>query len=913
VDVVSSGGEGAILRAIDHHQHRQVALKMREFASEDELEATRSECRVLLSVTPHPALPIARDDLVEGGRHYLVVDWIEGSNLQDLVDRTGGRGLPLRDVLGHLSAVADGLDHLHALDPPVAHGDVKPANVILTPSGRVVLVDFGLAGRGAARTGSHGFTAPEVSAGARVCPASDIYGFAATAFALLTGAAPAGVLPDWEGLPPSTAQTIERALRCGMAVDPSKRPRSARAFIDMLTAWQEPAVHGHNLPAETTSFFGRRRETTVLRTMLREARLVTLTGPGGSGKTRLALSVARDEVESFADGVWLVELAALTDADLVAHQMASVLNVREEAGVPVLDAVIRHVATTVCLVVLDNCEHLVESCAAVLQRLLRSAPAVRVIATSREALGIPGETVFAVSPLPVPSETSVEESAACESVALFVDRAARVLPAFALDERSAAPVVRICRELEGIPLAIELAAARVRHMRVDEIAQRLDDRLDLLAAGRGLQPRQQTLRAVVDWGHELLSANERTLFRRLAAFAGGCTLDAASDVCGFGLDELGQLVDKSFLTADTRGPSTRYRMLETLRLYARERLEDAGEGPQMFAKQAAWMTGLADRAASQLSAGDEWWLSVFDDERDNLRQALGWAREHDLGMLLALAGSVWPYWYVRGQLQEGRAWLDAALDGAADSAQTGPVRTGAGVLAMLQGALDVAADHLTTAGRIFRENGDRRRLADVLNNLGNLEADRGNFDEAVGHYEDAIGLFREMGERHGVAVLLNNIGLLYADQGLADRGAASSSEALELFRSVGDKRGSGHALLNLAGIAARDGDVGRARDMLCESLAFLDAVRDTIGTAECIEGLAAIEPDPVRAARLFGAAQVMRERAGSTMYGAADARYERDVSAVRDALGTDFDRAWAEGRALGDREAVSLAAGAGQS
>jgi predicted ATPase/class 3 adenylate cyclase len=453
-----------------------------------------------------------------------------------------------------------------------------------------------------------------------------------------------------------------------------ERPERVYALLhpEFDGRWELPSPAG-NLPSERTRFVGREREVAEISTALRDARMLTLTGPGGAGKTRLALQVAARCSGSFGDGVWWVELAPFRDGNTVVEALASVLGVRPSPGRGLVQAVIGRLAEGHALVVLDNCEHLIEAAADLSEALLRGCPNVGVLATSREPLGVPGESDWPVPPLSLPLQVGVEPPAVVagsDAGALFVERARKARPSFELTDGNAPAVARICRELDGIPLAIEFAAARVRMLSVEQIASQLGDRLRLLTDGpRGADPRQRTLRGSVDWSYDLLCDQERLLFRRLAVFAGGWSLDAARTVCGGNgvedgaiLDLLASLIDKSLVLAEERGPVVRYRTLETVRQYAAELCEDSGEAPRLRERHLEFFLSLAERAEAELEIPRNLeWLEVLEPEAANLRAAIDRGIATDPQRALRISVLLTAWWEVSGRFSAAEDALGRAL------------------------------------------------------------------------------------------------------------------------------------------------------------------------------------------------------------------------------------------------------------
>jgi predicted ATPase/class 3 adenylate cyclase len=723
----------------------------------------------------------------------------------------------------------------------------------------------------------------------------------------------------------------------------------------------------HNLPLQLTRFIGRERELAAVEQVLASERLITLVGPGGAGKTRLALQVAADQVERIADGVWLVELAALADPALVPQTVVSVLGVREEPGRPLLAALLAALGTKRLLLVLDNCEHLIQACAELAAGVLRACPGVRILATSREALAVAGEAVWTVPPLSLPDTgqpPSPEGLTRYEAVRLFVDRASLGLPSFALTPQNAPAVARICQRLDGIPLAIEMAAARVRALSVEQVARRLDDRFRLLTGGsRAALPRQQTLRALVDWGYDLLSDQERSLFGRLSVFAGGWSLEAAEAVCaGDGiesddvLDLLGRLVDKSLVVAEPGAAgAVRYRLLEILGQYGRERLAAQGEAEATGGRHAAFFLDLAERAEPELYGPRQaTWHRELDREHDNLRTALRWFLERGRLEALRLARALWWFWHQRQLWTEGRDWLERALalPGASDPTVTRAwALQGAGLMAAFQRDLALARRRLEEAVEIAREVGNGRALGRALGLLGVVSAfdgdqaaaqalfqqslgiarrgddlwsqsmtlrllatgalGRGDRAEADALLEESLSTARASGDLWCVAMTLNTRGDLARAQGDYRRAGALYEESVLLFRQHGVGGMFGGVLHNLGYVALQGGDEEHARALFEEALGLFRRMGDRRGMAECLAGLAGVlgawgQAEP--AARLFGAAEAAFEALGTSPSPHNQADYDRNLAAVRAALADDaFTAARTAGRGMTTEQAIAYA------
>jgi predicted ATPase/class 3 adenylate cyclase len=725
-------------------------------------------------------------------------------------------------------------------------------------------------------------------------------------------------------------------------------------------------ISPHNLPVQITSFIGREEEMAEIRRLLADVHLVTLRGPGGAGKTRLAIQVAADHLDSFLDGVWLVELAPIADPANVPQTVASSLGLREPARAAT-EVLAEYLRTRSLLLVLDNCEQVLEATAALCAMLLRQCPNLRVLATSRETLGVTGERIFQVQPLalPDPGEAgSADMANQFAAVRLFVERAAGYQPGFKVTDDNIRAIVELCRRLDGIPLAIELAAARVRVLSVEQILARLEDRFRLLTGGpRTGLAHHQTLRAALDWGYDLLTDNERAMFRRVAVFAGGFTLEAAEGVCAGGvidagevLDLLARLVDKSLVTVEQISAEVRYRLLETIRQYGLERLRDAGEEAAVRERHRAHFLELAEEAEMELLGPDQkTWLDRLETDHDNLRAALEWSRSSPdrIEVGLRLAGSLTHFWEVRGYWEEGRRWLDDLLPRTDPSPSLARVKamTAAAGLALKDGdmprvealaneslalsrqlgdkrgaasclvILGVRACRLEDYGAaealggegltLSRETGDNFATAWAQAVLGLVARARGDLDRADGLLMESLKALRMIGHRWASAIVLGNLGMIARDRGELDRAVAHLEEALEILRQLGDKSYASYTLLNLGTIASARHDYERAGRLYRECLGLRKELQETRGIVTCLAALgctAAGLMDYRKAAVLFGAYDAQREATGASIPPIFRNEYERQVGAVTAALGpAAFAEAWAEGRALSRDDAIDNA------
>jgi predicted ATPase/transcriptional regulator with XRE-family HTH domain len=698
------------------------------------------------------------------------------------------------------------------------------------------------------------------------------------------------------------------------------------------------------LPASLSSFVGREQALAALRLRLPTSRLLTLTGPGGSGKTRLALRLAADAAGDFAAGCRLVDLAPVRDADVVSAAVATACGVRDEGGRPLPAALSDALRPEHLLLVLDNCEHLAGACAALADALLRACPSVTVLATSREPLGVAGEIAWRVPPLEVPPGGAPEAPAdqlRYEAVRLFAARARDVQPDFAVTARNAPAVAELCRRLDGLPLALELAAARLRALTVEQVLARLDDRFRLLTGGsRTAPPRQQTLRRTVEWSYDLLTAPERRLFARLAVFAGGWSLEAAEAVGGGAspgagdaldvLDGLTRLVDRSLVVAETPVEgAARYRLLETLREYALERLEAEGDGaaPAGRGRHAAYYLFLAERAAGGIRgprSGD--WFALLEGEHGNLRAALDWFSGCGaIGDGLRLCAALWRFWWIRGHLGEGRARLEHFLgrvDTASPSREDAEAHAvalyGAGLIARYQGDFAAARAFHTEALVRWRAAGDTEGVGQALLVLGTLEYQAGSAEAARRRYEQGLAAVCAAGDRAGTVWATIHLGAAVAALGDGARGRSLLEDGLAGARELGEQVAEAWALRHLAAVDVDEGDLAAARGLLTRSLAVSQELGDRRHTAHILELLAEVEAAHGRldrALRLAGNAHRRRAALGSPPVPRDAARLRRWLEPALAAAGPAGRAAWAAGEAEADDHAdgavAALLAGPG--
>ncbi len=793
--------------------------------------------------------------------------------------------------------------------------------------------------------------------------------------ALMTAHAALG---DVAAMASSYRRCVE-TLQEELGVEPSDE---TRALYERLSSGERPAGAKraapsaeasaarpkHNLPVSATPFIGRERELRLLRDLLgrEEVRLVTLTGPGGTGKTRLALEAAASLTAEFGDGVWFVDLSPVTDGELLPSAIAAVLGVKESGGTPVLDTLRGFLADHQALIFLDNFEHLI-SAAPVVGELLAAGSEIKIIATSRETLQIYGEHENPVPPLPIPAAangTSAASASESEAVQLFVERARAAQPDFALTDANASAVAGICRRLDGLPLAIELAAARVKLFPPAALLERLESRLGTLTAGRRDAPaRQRTLRSTIDWSYGLLEAGEKALFGRLAVFAGGSTLDAAEAVCGPDLklkviDGLQSLLNKSLLYRE-EGPedAPRFRILETIREYAAEQLGESGDRGAVRRRHAQYFATLVEQADREIDGPESLvWIARLEADHDNIRAAIHWSLEvrDDLGLGLRLVGAMGRFWEIRGYLREGlqvTSQIVAHIDPEYCSPEVAKAVLSAGSLAYRQSDYEAAGAFSERGLALYRQLGDPVGIAACLTGLGVVATEHGDYDSAPELFEQALAMRRQVddpvglsnalrnlawagmrvgdyasaeqhltealetarqaGDAHAEAFALSGLGEASLRRDQLDRATEQLEGSLAIRRRLGDKWGTAASLGSIAWVAMRQADQEKAVDHLLDSLTIRSEIGDKGGMAWCLEKLAEVAmaaERPDRAVRLYGAAAALRASIDSVIDPADQPAYEANLSSLEAVLGDEaYAAAWSEGGELSRSDLMDYA------
>ena len=938
--------------------------------------------------------------------HYIAMELVEGKTLRQLL---GSSLLPMRKAIEIAAQIAEGLTKAH--EAGITHRDLKPENLMVSHDGFVKILDFGLAklaSSGGGRSdiynlstsqtpaglvlGTVGYMSPEQVSGDGLDFRSDQFSLGLVLYEMVTGkrafqrntAAETLVAVLREPAEPIAGQNrdapaplcwvIERCL----AKEPEKRYVSTRDLARELAAIRDrfsenpikqAETRPTNLPVQRTGFVGREKEVAAAKELLlrQEVRLVTVTGPGGIGKTRLATQVASGLVEHFPGGTHFVPLSALSDPDLVASVIVQALGIREAGGQSPLEILKRNLQDSLrapVLLLLDNFEHLIQAVPTVAE-ILAAGPNVKILVTSRSALHLYGEHEFPLPPLTLPdsrSMPSVEALSQCPAVALFVQRAAAARPDFELNPENASAVAEICARLDGLPLAIELAAARVKVLSPASMLTRLASRLQLLTGGsRDLPQRQQTLRAAIDWGYDLLSPAEQKLFRRLSVFVGGCNLESVEAVCDTKgdldldlLDGMASMVDKSLVQQVEQGKGeSRFVMLETLREYALEKLEASGEAALTKRAHAAYYLVLAEENATESSEAEgAGWLERLGLEHDNFRAGLEWLTETgNAEWGLRLGTSLFRFWEVREYLAEGRDRLDrllklteagattklrmralfaagvlageqgdyasaaALINESQDIAQALGDKTGVAVslnalavFARDRGDVEVAHVLFEASLALWRESGDQKAIARALSNLANVAKLQGEYGRARELYVECLSIFRELGDRTGVAWSLNYQGDVARDQGDSAAAQTLYEQGLAMFREVDDRWGIAGTLADLGNLAREKRDYSTARFMYRGSIKLFQELDHRRGIARLLEYfacLAAAQLEAERSLRLAGAAAALRKNIGAPLTPAEQAKLETSLHAARQAL-TDKGgaTAWLEGWALPAERAI---------
>ncbi|MBC2642603.1 MULTISPECIES: protein kinase domain-containing protein [unclassified Rhodococcus (in: high G+C Gram-positive bacteria)] len=977
---IGRGGFGVVYRCTEIALDRTVAVKvLTDSLSTESRERFLREQRAMGRLTGHPNIVnVLQVGVTQTGEPFIVMPYHPEGSLDTRIRQRGP--LPLDDVLRLGVKLAGALEAAH--DRGIVHRDVKPANVLLTEYGEPALTDFGIAHitggfetETGIVTGSPAFTAPEVLGGAAPSPASDVYGLGATLFCALTGHAaferrsgeqlvaqfvrittePAPD-PREHGVPDDVAAVIEQA----MSAVPEDRHPSALALRDALReiqgrrgepaddvalhtrppAEQEPMSRGQfhpsaldrargNLPLDLSSFVGRRHEINEAKSLLVSSRLLTLVGIGGVGKTRLALRVASNIQREYSDGAWLIELDEVHTPSRLVDVVASTLGVRDQPDRSLRETVLDFLSSREVLLILDNCEQVLDAVADLATILLRQNPNVRILATSREPLAVPGEATLRVPPLTAPDpdhEPALQGLPRYDAVSLFTERATTAVSTFALTDANKTAVARICHRLDGLPLPIELAAARLRAMSPEQILQRLSDRYALLTRGsRGAPSRQQTLRLCVDWSYDLCTPAEQLMWARLSVFTGGFELDAAEFVCGEDvepadvLDSVASLVDKSILIREEQSGMVRFRLLETLRAYGREKAREEGDYHALRRRHRDWFRRLARTAEDEFIGPRQLdWIARLGCEQPNLRDAMDFSlTEGDTEAGLQIATPLMQLWGSRGLLSEARSWLDEFLARHPQRPTIAYIRAlyADCLMTEQQGDHHRGAALAEQAGTLAEQCADptARAIADHADGIVGLFA--GDPTRAASSLQRALTVFRQLEDDLALRIeCLTLLGLVYQLDKDPDRAIHCYDEVLAITEDHGESVYRSYALWAMAVARFGLGAHNRAVELLEEGLRLARLVDDPVACANCVEVFAWIagSDDPKRAGTLMGAAEALGRTAGSAAVFVPDLlayHEECERTARRILTAHAFDAARQRGSAMDLAAAVSYALG----
>jgi predicted ATPase/serine/threonine protein kinase len=900
LSLVGRGGMGEVYLAHDTRLGRKVAVKLLRSGLTSNADAVRrfeQEARAASSLN-HPNIVTIYEigDVLE--RRFLAMEFVEGQSLAAMV----GRPVDVSSLARLGGQLARALSVAHAAG--IVHRDIKPENVIVREDGYVKLLDFGLArlAPSPAVAGTHHsgtgprlilgtprYMSPEQARGETATSASDVFSLGVVFYELATGTHPfesestlgtlhaitSNAVPSPLQSVPDIPSMLERLLLSMLEKTAAARPTAAEVETELTKlaagllppvdplSWavaSPPQRRDHNLPSQRTTLVGRGAELASVKDMLVHSgvRLMTLTGAGGTGKTRLAIQVAEELMRHFDGGVSFVNLAPIADPGLVASAVARSLGVRESGDLPLVRAIAEHLRILGrTLLLMDNFEQ-VRDAAALVKELLDACPELQVLVTSRLVLHIYGEQEFPVPPLPLPADDALPSPATlmeCASIALFVQRAAAGRPDFALTAKNANAVVEICRRLDGLPLAIELAAARVKILPPGELLARIERPLELLTGGaRDLPERQQTLRQAIKWSYDLLSSPEQTLFRRLSVFAGGCTLEAAEAVCDTGedlgvdaLNGIASLVDNSLLVQrGSEDGEPRFVMLETFREYGRERLLEHGETAATERAHAAYMLVVAEEETLGMSPAErEAWLRCCDVEHDNFRTAIRClATSGDVEWALRLSAALFRFWEQRDHLTEGRETLARVLgmpDAAAPTRFRARALYCASVLADIQADLAAAEMLSREACGIYRQFGDTQGVAMTMSVMAYHAQRQGRYAEATSLFGETVSLWEQLGDVTAVDFATSNMAHAAKGGGDFDLARALLEQVVASSQARGDVRGYAFALNGLGDVAASQGNHDSARGYHHESLARYREIDDRWGIARVLVDLASID------------------------------------------------------------------------
>ena len=936
ISQIGAGGMGEVYLAKDTRLNRQTALKILPadlINDKARLSRFRREAQTASSLN-HPNVITIYEIGEFEDTNYIATEFVEGETLREKISRGN---LEPSEILDISVQIVSGLAIAHKAN--IVHRDVKPENIMIRPDGIVKILDFGLAkliGKseeylsGELTTpgmviGTINYMSPEQAKGAEIDDRTDLWSFGVCLYEMLTGNLPFvgktvnhKLVAIMENAPapfesnkiPAFVET-EKIIYKLLEKSLSKRYQTAEDLLKDLQIVRKnlriaPAAAGfisekkntntinrtmtdkssertliseggfaNNLLKNRTPFIGREREIAQINNLLGEARLVTLKGIGGTGKTRIAQEIARRMIDRFPDGVFFIPLADIKNHELVISEIARTLGLNETGGNSIGEILTEFLESKKLLLVIDNFEQVVNA-AADLSALIDAAPDLKILVTSRALLKIEPEQEFAVPPLNLPENIKIENAENLleyESIKLFVERAAALKPNFSITEENAAAIAEICASLEGLPLAIELAAARIKILAPRQIAERLENRLKILTSGaRDLPSRQQTMRGAIEWSFELLDAAEKLLFRRLAVFVGGFTFEAVENVCENGIDILDPftvLLENSLLIrTDFESDEPRFRMLEIVREFAIEKLEKSGEFSEIKEKHVRYFYQIANQADPHLldKEGTKW-LDLLNKENENIRIALEWANENDAEMLVKIVAAIRDFWLIRNHLSEGRSWTETAFKKAdhATDEELCKISGGLGQIAKFQGDFETAEKAFQKVLEMSIKINDPKQTAIAYNGLAMTAKNTGNYDSARKYAEKSLTISRELNNKFAVAVSVNTLGELARMENDFAAARAFYEEGLQLCRELNNIQGINCTLNNIGAVAYSAKDYQTARDYYAEAFQVGSRSGEKYTTSYSLDGFAALAlkaDEFEKSAMLAGAADNLRDSLG---------------------------------------------------
>jgi predicted ATPase/Tfp pilus assembly protein PilF len=893
---IGNGGFGLVYCAKDKELERFVALKMlyKKYSASDVHVRLFKKEAITLAQLLHPNIVIIYENGNYAHTQFIAMEFVNGETLRRRIETVN---LSLEEILRIGIDVTNGLAEAHSNN--VTHRDIKPENIIIESkeNGLAKILDFGIAKILEEITQESGirsdkekskaistpfgtiqYMSPEQLEHKSVDSQTDVWSFGVVLYEMAVRKLPfsADSTPDLmnsisngefntlpsdpEVLPKDLADIIKKCL----IKDKRRRYQTIREVNQDLTKLHKNILNPidsnrheevqdkmfrHNLPNQVTQLIGRETKIEEAKSLISqsEIRLLTFLGSGGIGKTRMAMRVGKDVIDNFADGVFYMSLETINDFDLVAFVIAQTLNIREFDGKPPVYALIEYLKNKQMLLILDNFEHLI-SAADLVAELLKSSLSLKVLVTSRFPLNLTGEHQFTVPPLEFPKDhcnLEVNDAMEFSSIALFVQRAQSVKADFTLTDNNAPIVAEICSQLDGLPLAIEIAAARIKIFSPEEMLPRIkQSRLNFLTSGlRDLPSRQQTVRATIAWSYDLLDATEKELFRRLAVFAGGFTLETAESVCNQKMNEgrsiingVSSLLDKSLLQRDVKSEEdSRFKMLVTIREYGIELLTSSGEIEKVRESYADFFLSMTEIAEPQLKGRNQaQWFQRLEQEHDNLRAVLGWSRDTgNFSVGLRLTAASMRFWEVHGYLTEGRQWIEELLknaeNGEVPSSICAKASNVAGILARNSSDYGEAIEHLNNGLSLFREESDKLGMACSLNYLGLIACDQNRYHDAEKLLQKALVLYRNQPDKHGIAATLKHLGVLRLSQGKYNQAADFLNKSIKISRELGDVLGLASSINNFGIIALDNSDYVQATESFVESQKLFQELKDKLG------------------------------------------------------------------------------------